>query len=72
MKLRFAADVRALVWAVLLFPAAATLPYLLPRHVAWVLPLALYAGFCAGVLAHYQNHCPVFHGRRTNALYAIW
>lgn len=72
MKLRFAADVRTLLWALVLFPVAASLPFALPRHVAWALPVSLYAGFCAGVLAHYHNHCPVFRGRRANAVYSVW
>jgi fatty acid desaturase len=72
MKLRFAADRRVLLWALLLFPAAAALPFAFPQGLACILPLSLYAGFCAGVLAHYHNHCPVFHGRRTNAVYAAW
>lgn len=72
MELRFAADRRALLWAFVLFPGAVALAFALPHHVAVVLPLSLYTGFCAGVLAHYQNHCPVFRGRRANALYAIW
>jgi beta-carotene hydroxylase len=72
MKLRFAADVRALLWALVILPAAAGLPWLLTRQIAWALPFSLYAGFSAGVLAHYQNHCPVFVGRRANAAYADW
>jgi fatty acid desaturase len=72
MKLRFAADARVLLWAFVLFPGAVALAYAMPSHLAQVLPLSLYTGFCAGVFAHYHNHCPVFHGRRTNALYAIW
>jgi fatty acid desaturase len=72
MKLRFAADARILLWALVLFPGAVALAYALPRQVACFLPLSLYTGFCAGVLAHYHNHCPVFHGRRANALYSMW
>lgn len=72
MKLRFAADLRTLLWALVLLPGTVALAYATPRHVAWLLPLSLYAGFCAGVLAHYHNHCPVFRDRRVNALYAIW
>jgi fatty acid desaturase len=72
MKLRFAADVRTLLWALALLPAAVMLPWFLAGHVVLALPLALYAGFSAGVLAHYHNHCPVFIGRRANAAYAVW
>jgi fatty acid desaturase len=72
MNLRFVADRRTLLWAFVLFPGAAAIAYALPRHVTWVLPLSLYTGFSAGVLAHYQNHCPVFRGRGANAVYAVW
>jgi fatty acid desaturase len=72
MKLRFRADRRTLVWAFVLFPWAALLPLVEPRLAGWTLPLSLYAGFCAGVLAHNQNHCPIFAGRRANAFYAAW
>ncbi len=74
MKLRFAADARTLSWALVLFPGVIALAYATTRPVLLValLPLALYAGFCSGVLAHYHNHCAVFASRRVNALYSIW
>jgi fatty acid desaturase len=72
MKLRFAADVRTLLWSLGLFPGVVALAFAMRAHVAWLLPLSLYAGFCTGVLAHYHNHAPVFEGRRTNALYSVW
>jgi fatty acid desaturase len=72
MKLRFRADHRTLLWAFVLFPCAALLPYVAPRLAGWSVLLSLYAGFCAGVLAHNQNHCPTFVGRRANAFYAAW
>lgn len=72
MRLRFARDFRTIVWAFILFPGAALLPYANPQLVGWLVPLSLYAGFCAGVFAHNQNHCPTFEGRSMNALYAAW
>lgn len=72
MKLRFLADTRTLLWAFVLFPAVALAPYVAPRTVGWIIPLSLYAGFCAGVFTHNQNHCPTFHGRRMNAFYSAW
>lgn len=72
MKLRYAADVRTLVWALFLFPGVVIAAYARPDHALAVLPFALYAGFCAGVFTHYHNHCPVFVGRKANALYACW
>jgi beta-carotene hydroxylase len=72
MKLRFAADRRTLVWALLLFPGAALVQYGDPRLLGWLVPLSLYVGFCAGVFSHNHNHCPTFEGRSMNALYAAW
>ncbi len=72
MKLRFPADRRTALWAFVLFPAVALTPFVLPRAAVWTAPLALYVGFCAGVLAHNQNHCPTFSGRRANSFYAAW
>ena len=72
MKLRFAADRRTLLWALVLFPVVALAHYAWPGLVGWLLPLRLYTGFCAGVLAHNQNHCPTFQGRVANDVYAVW
>jgi beta-carotene hydroxylase len=72
ITLRFSADWRTLLWAFVLFPGVAAAHYLFPELHGWLVPLGLYTGFCAGVLAHNQNHCPTFVGRRANALYAIW
>lgn len=71
MTLRFASDIRTLLWAFVLLPGGVLLAFVLPNPVE-ALPVSLYAGFCAGVLSHYQNHCPVFRGRRVNTLYAAW
>jgi fatty acid desaturase len=72
MKLRYSADWRTLLWAFVLFPGVALAHYWEPRLVGWLVPLSLYTGFCAGVLAHNQNHCPTFRGRGANAFHAIW
>jgi beta-carotene hydroxylase len=72
MELRFASDRRTLLWAFGLLPAVALLPLWRPEGAGWLLPLALYSGFCAGVFAHNHNHCPVFRSRRANALFSTW
>ncbi len=72
MQLRFIADRRALFWALVLFPALPALSYAKPELAPWLLPLALYLAYCSGVLAHNQNHTPVFRGKRANALYSAW
>ena len=72
MKLRFAADRRALFWALILFPLVPALVYARPALALWLVPLGLYLGYCAGVLTHNQVHTPVFVSKRTNALYSAW
>jgi beta-carotene hydroxylase len=72
MNLRFAADRRSLLWSLVLFPALPTLSFLKPELAPWLLPLALYLAYCAGVLTHNHQHAPVFHGRRANAAYSAW
>jgi beta-carotene hydroxylase len=72
MRLRHQADVRALVWALLLFPAVPALGYARPELALLLLPASLYLAYCAGVLTHYHNHCPVFLARRLNQLYGAW
>lgn len=66
------ADRRALVWALLLFPAPALVAFFAPTVAPWLVPLALYTGFSAGVLTHYHNHRPVFVRSRANSLYSLW
>jgi beta-carotene hydroxylase len=72
MRLRHSADVKTLFWALVLFPAVPALGLLRPALAPWLLPVGLYLGYCAGVLTHSQNHCPVFLRRGMNQLYAAW
>ncbi len=72
MRLRHRADVRTLVWAFALMPAAAATQYALPRLAGWMLPISMYLAYSAGVIAHNHNHSPTFVGRRTNALFSMW
>ena len=70
--LRHRADVRTLLWALVLMPGVALLPYAFPSLAGWLLPVGLYLGFCAGVLSHNQNHTPTFRSRTANTVYAAW
>lgn len=72
MRLRFNADRRALVWALLLFPVLPAVSYVRPALAPYLLPLGLYLAYCAGVLAHNHNHSPVFLSKRQNSLYSAW
>ncbi len=70
MRPRVAADWRAILWVFGLMPGAAILQYVFPSLAGWLLPVSMYLGYSAGVLAHNHNHVRVFEGRRMNALYA--
>jgi beta-carotene hydroxylase len=72
MQLRFPEDRRTLVWAFVLFPLVPALAYAKPALTLWLVPLALYASYCAGVLAHNHNHSPTFVGRTANEVFAAW
>jgi fatty acid desaturase len=72
MRLRHRADVRALVWAFVLFPLVPAIGYADPQLAPWLLPIGLYLAYCAGILTHNHNHCPVFEGRGSNKLYGAW
>ena len=72
MQLRFREDVRTLIWAFGLLPLVPALALYRPVLALWLAPLALYASYCSGVLAHNQNHSPTFVGRRANSAYAAW
>jgi beta-carotene hydroxylase len=67
---RVTADWRALLWVLVLMPAAATLQFVYPHLAGWMLPVSMYLAYSAGVLAHNHNHTPVFANRRVNAVYA--
>lgn len=72
MQLRFREDVRTLVWALVLLPLVPALALFRPALAPWLLPLAFYASYCSGVLAHNQNHCPTFVSRPANTVYSAW
>ncbi|HMJ15481.1 MAG TPA: fatty acid desaturase [Polyangiaceae bacterium] len=70
--LRHRADWRTLLWAFVLMPGVGMLQYAVPALAGWLLPLGLYTGFCAGVLAHNHNHHPTFRARSLDLAYACW
>ena len=72
LLLRHAADRRTLFWSLGLFPTLAVWAVYAPHFALYLVPLSLYLGFCAGVLAHYHNHRGVFRRDGLNQLYAVW
>jgi beta-carotene hydroxylase len=72
MRPKFRDDYRSLAFAFLLFPLPPLVAMLVPRAAPFVLPVALYSAYCAGVLSHNQNHCRVFSSRALNGVYSGW
>jgi beta-carotene hydroxylase len=72
MRLRYAADVRTLVWALGLLPALVVAQYVWPSLAGWLLPLSMYAAYSAAVIAHNHNHCSTFDRRGHNELFSMW
>lgn len=72
MRPRFAADYRALFFALVIFPLGPCWVLVKPSALPWLLPLVFYSSYLAGVLAHNHNHCPMFKSHGLNALYSIW
>jgi len=70
--LRNPADVRTLVWTLVLMPGAAVTQYVWPSLAGWLAPLSIYLAYCAGVVAHNHNHAPTFVSRRANATFSAW
>jgi beta-carotene hydroxylase len=72
MHPRFRDDRRTLLFAFMLFPLTPLVAVVAPRAALLLFPVSLYAGYCAGVLSHNHNHCPVFSSKALNAVYAGW
>jgi len=66
------ADLRSLLWSLGLFPLPALVAFFAPQFWVGLLMPTFYLSFCAGVLAHYHNHRPVFRRPGLNRLYACW
>ncbi len=70
MKLRYAADVRTLLWVAMMFIFALT-PYFNPAMSWWLWPVSCYFALAAGVIAHNHNHTPTFTSRGVNQAFGI-
>jgi fatty acid desaturase len=75
-RLRHREDRRAVIYLLVLSPLLVAIQYAHPALVGWLVPLQLYLGFVAGVIAHNHNHVSTFVSRRANvwfsALCSIW
>lgn len=69
---RYAADYRTLFWSLILFPLIPALGYAAPAAAVWLVPLAMYTSYSAGVLTHNHIHVPVLRARWANAAYGAW
>jgi fatty acid desaturase len=67
MKLRYAADIKTILW---LFFATVNVVaiWVVPAARPALVPLACYFALCAGLIAHNHNHCPTFKSKRANEI----
>ncbi|MBK6693752.1 MAG: fatty acid desaturase [Myxococcales bacterium] len=72
MRLRYASDVRTLLWTFVLTPALAALLYARPALVPYLSWVSCYFALACGVIAHNHNHCPTFESKRANSIFAGW
>lgn len=70
--LRYAADIRTVIWIGILAPALVAVAYCFPEKALFLAPLCAYFALSAGVIAHNHNHCPTFRARRMNAVFGNW
>ena len=68
MGLRFAADVRTLLWVALTI-ALVALQFARPEWAPYLFWLSAYFALACGVIAHNHNHCPTFKSKRANELF---
>jgi hypothetical protein len=72
MRLRYAADVRTLIWTFVFTPGLAALLYARPHLVPALGWVSCYLALACGVIAHNHNHCPTFESKRANTIFAAW
>lgn len=72
MRLKYAADLRTLLWTLVLAPGLAVLLYLRPELVSKLSWVSCYFALACGVIAHNHNHCPTFESKKVNSAFANW
>jgi beta-carotene hydroxylase len=72
MKPRYTSDYRLLLWMFVFLPAVPGVALWQPSLAPFLIPLGLYLAYCAGIASHNHNHCPVFHNKAMNDVYAMW
>ncbi len=69
MRLRFAADLKSLLWVAITI-ALVAVQFASPALVPYLFVLSCYFALTCGVIAHNHNHCPTFHGKGANEVFA--
>ncbi|MFO0672234.1 MAG: hypothetical protein U0235_21845 [Polyangiaceae bacterium] len=67
MRLKYAADVRTLIWTLLFTPGLAALLYARPNLISSLWWLSCYFALACGVIAHNHNHAPTFESKPLNS-----
>lgn len=72
MRLKNKADIRTLLWTMVLTPGVVVAQWLRPDWIPFLAPLSAYFALACGIVAHNHNHCPTFVNKRTNQLFGAW
>lgn len=72
MRLKYAADVRTLIWTLIFTPGLAALLYARPNLIPSLWWLSCYFALACGVIAHNHNHAPTFESKPLNSFFANW
>src|SRR6476646_7962464 len=72
MRLRYAADVRTLVWTFVFAPGLAALLYARPELIGKLWWVSCYFALACGIIAHNHNHAPTLESTRANSIFANW
>jgi len=70
--LRNLADLRTLLWTMVLTPGVVAVQYLNPHLIPYLWWVSCYFALACGVIAHNHNHCPTFKTKQQNQLFGMW
>jgi beta-carotene hydroxylase len=70
--LKYAADIRTLIWMFLCIPGLITVQYINPSLVPYLVVLNFYFAIAAAPIAHNHQHCPTFTTKGANDFFSYW
>lgn len=70
--LKYAADIRTLIFMFVVIPALIIVQYRDPTLVPYLTGFSFLFAVCAAPIAHNHQHCPTFKSKKVNELFAYW